>query len=179
MELGGNEKRIRALFSELSAADQTIAPRFERVWRVAETTTPVTPFNKSIAVASAFAVAAACLIAVWLWSKSIQSSTQNAVNTIPQTIPAPAAPEQNKLASATGQPRPLRQREKHFVRQMPVQRAAEREATLLSNWQSPTEILMSSPTASVLNSLPQLDQSAKELKQFLPKNTEITKESNQ
>ena len=180
MELGGDKKRIRTLFSELSAADQAIAPRFETVWRAAETATPMqlTRFNKPIAVTLAFAVVSACSLAVWLWSKSSQSLTLPTVKVVPQTIPAPAAPEQNKLASTTGQLPPRRQRQKRLARQIPIERAVVREATLLSTWQSPTEIFMTSPTASALNSLPQLDRSANELKEFL-KNNEITKESNQ
>jgi hypothetical protein len=50
---------------------------------------------------------------------------------------------------------------------------------MLSRWQSPTDILMTSPTTVVLNSLPQLDESAEELKQFLPKKNDTMKESNQ
>ena len=181
MELGGDEKRIRALFSELSAADQTIAPRFERVWRAAETATAtrLTRFNKTMVVASTFAVVITCSLAVWSWSKSSQSSTPPTVKVVPQTILAPVAPEQNKLPPATVQARPRRQGQKHLARQIPIERAVVREATLLSIWQSPTGIFMSLPAAAVLNSLPQLNQSANELKEFLPKNNEITKESNQ
>jgi hypothetical protein len=178
MELGGDEKRIRALFSELSVADQTVVPRFERVWGAAETTTPtrLTRFNKSILTLSAVAVVIACSLAVWSWSKSTQSATPL---TMTQTISAPAAPEQNKLASASGPTRPRRPRSKHLARQIRIEPAVAREAALLATWQSPTEIFMSSPAAAVLNSLPQLNQSANELKEFLPKNNEITKESNQ
>jgi hypothetical protein len=50
---------------------------------------------------------------------------------------------------------------------------------MISRWQSPTNILMSSPTAVGFNSLPQLNESAEALKQFLPRNNETIKESNQ
>jgi len=52
-------------------------------------------------------------------------------------------------------------------------------ATMLSSWQSPTSSLLQAPTGFALNTLPQLNQSAEELKQFLPKNNDATKESNQ
>jgi len=130
-------------------------------------------------IAPAFAVVIACSLAVWLWSKPSPSSTPSTVKVVPQTIPAAAAPEQNKLAFANGQTPPVRQRPKRLVRQLPIERAVVRQVALLSSWQSPTGIFMTSPTAAVLNSLPRLDQSADELKEFLPKNNEITKESNQ
>ncbi|HJP92011.1 MAG TPA: hypothetical protein VJ875_08665 [Pyrinomonadaceae bacterium] len=162
-------------------ADQTIAPRFERVWRAAETTTPtrIVRFNKFIVIASTLAVVVACLLAVWLWSKSTQPPTETMTKIVPQPIAAPAGSEQNKVASVTGPNRPHPKRQKHLARQSPNERTVVREAALLSSWQSPTKIFMSSPTTLVLNSLPQLNQSANELKQFLPRNNEVTKESNQ
>jgi hypothetical protein len=65
------------------------------------------------------------------------------------------------------------------MRQRQTERAALRQAAVLSNWQSPTNILLNSPIASVLGSLPQLNQSARDLEQFLPKNNEVMKESKQ
>jgi len=44
------------------------------------------------------------------------------------------------------------------------------DAVALSNWKSPTAIFMESPAGSEINSLPQLNQAAKELQSFLPNN---------
>jgi hypothetical protein len=46
--------------------------------------------------------------------------------------------------------------------------SADLSTVAISNWQSPTITLMESPSDDVLTSLPQLDQSATELKTFLP-----------
>lgn len=68
---------------------------------------------------------------------------------------------------------------RRLVRQPRIERAAIREAAVLANWQSPTNILLNSPAASFLSSLPQLNQSARDLEQFLPKNNDVMKESKQ
>jgi len=49
-----------------------------------------------------------------------------------------------------------------------AKRAEIRNAVAISSWQSPTTALLRSPGDEVLTSLPQLNQSANELKSFLP-----------
>jgi hypothetical protein len=183
MELIGDEKRIQALFSELSLEDQNSAPHFHKLWNRAETTrpVPVRRFNRAvIVIASAVVTVAACALIVWSWYTSTQQSpAQDAINIPRQTpaTPAPQLPEPDKLAS--GSLRPRHERQKRIARPRQTERALTRDAAMLSSWQSPTEKWIQSPTSFVLNSLPQLNQSAQELQQFLPKNNEAMKESNQ
>jgi hypothetical protein len=181
MELVGNEKRIRALFSELSVADQSRAPRFEKLWHRVENTTPA-PVRNFRRPAVAFAAAvfiAACALAVWSWSHTTSTTDNNAV--IPPQLttptPAPAVAETNDAASPRQIKRSHTPRKKRIERYQPTDPAIT-EAAMLWSWQSPTSILMQSPTTLVFNSLPQLNQSVEELKQFLPKDHEV-KESNQ
>jgi hypothetical protein len=159
MELDGTEKRIQALFSELSLEDRTRLPRFEKFWT--ETTNPAPVFRRSWAVAAALVVIAASSFALW------SRQSQTVLNIAPVAIPTPASPQ---LASIVEPPRPQPPHRKKTVRQ----RSVLSEAALLSRWQSPTQNFMQSPSSVSFNSLPQLNQSAKDLESFLPK-----KESNQ
>jgi hypothetical protein len=47
-------------------------------------------------------------------------------------------------------------------------RKLTREAKAITSWQSPTAALLSSPNDEIFTSLPQLNQSASDLKSFLP-----------
>ena len=190
MELTGDEKRIRALFSELSLEDQANATRFATLWSRAEncarTGTAQPPHFKSFAVVAialtvvAFVVAG--VLTAWSWSNpTIKSPAHNAVNLVPQIAPSLATPpirESNKAVAATDRPRSHPRHTKSIARQQTTERTAV-EAEMLARWQSPTNILMASPTGLGFSSLPQLNESAAELKQFLPKNNEAMKESNQ
>jgi len=161
MELGGTEKRIQALFSELSLEDRSRAPRFEKLWT--ETTRPARGFIRSWAVTAAVVVViAAASFALW----SRQSPL--VLNIAPLELPLP------RLALIVEPRRPQQPRQKRIVRPRQTNRVDFSEAALLSRWQSPTQNFMQSPSSVSFNSLPQLDQSAKELESFLPK-----KESNQ
>jgi len=168
MEFGGAEKKIQTLFSELSLEDGVRVPRFEQLWRRAEKTSPAPLFRRSFAVTAAIVViAAASSFALW------STPSQTVLNIAPLAIPAAASP---RLALTLESPQPLRQ--KRVVRQRNTP-SVFNDATLLSRWQSPTQNFMQSPSSVSFNSLPQLDQSAKDLESFLPKNNELLKESNQ
>lgn len=176
MEFSGDEKRIQALFSELSLEDQTRAPRFEKLWSRAEahTPAPASLVTRFVFVATVVVVAMS-FIAVRSWLSSSQS--QRVANIPAQIIPTTAGPrvQHSELAAASkivARPRSITRRQ--------TERTAITQAAMLSNWQSPTNILLTSPTLSVLSSLPQLNQSARDLEQFLPKkNNELIKESKQ
>lgn len=167
MELGGTEKRIQALFSELSLEDRTHVPRFELLWTRVEKTTPAPLFRRSWAVAVVVIAAASLFL---LWSKP----SQTVLNIAPLEIPTPASPQ---VAAVVEPSRPHQPRKKRIVRQRQPDRVLS-EAALLSRWQSPTQNFMQSPSSVSFNSLPQLDQSAKDLESFLPKNDGRIKESN-
>ena len=169
MELRGDEKKIQALFSEQLLEDQNIAPRFERVWNGAQSATGVRSLNRlAVALASLLIISAFASLAAWSNYKSVPSLSPVAI----VTEPASPEPKQDILVSGP-------KRSKRPKRHRKVEHNSLEQAALLSRWQSPTQIFMTSPTALVLNSLPQLDQSVNELKQFLPKNNQAAKESNQ
>ena len=180
MEFTGDEKRIQALFSELSLEDQSHPPGFERLWRRAEANASVPLVRRSaLAFVTAAILAAVCLIATWTWYRASQS--EQAANIPPQIIPTTSdarvsQPEQS-LSASSKELRTVRPR--RVARPRQTGNVAIREAELLSKWESPTSILLDSPTVSVLSSLPQLNQSARDLEQFLPKNNEVMKESKQ
>lgn len=175
MEFSGDEKRIQALFSELSLEDQSRAPGFEKLWRRIEAPAPLVR-RPALAIVTATILAAVSLIATLTWYRASQS--EHAANIPPQTIPTTTSesrvrqPEQLATAKEVRIVRPRRR-----PRQSP--NVAVRQAELFSKWQSPTSTLLNSPTASVLSSLPQLNQSARDLEQFLPKNNDVMKESKQ
>jgi hypothetical protein len=188
MSWAGDENRIRALFSELSVEDQNCAPRFERLWRQAERSGQAQPrhFGSTAAVIilTAFIVVAAFALAVWSWSVvSINAPDQNAVNVVPrprvtEPSPLPAVRPSDNPAPLAIRRRSHARRQRSFVKDRTTEASAI-EAAMLSRWQSPTSILLASPTAVVLNSLPQVNESAEELKQFLPRKNDTMKESNQ
>jgi len=165
MEFSGDEKRIQALFSELSLENQTRTPRFEKLWLRAEAKTSApAPLAMRFVLAAILIIAVMSLVAVRLWLNSSQS--QYTANIPQQIIPTTSVPrvQQQLLSNVSNNAvRPRR-----FVRRQP-ERTAIRQAAMLSNWQSPTNILLNTPTVSFLSSLPQLNQSAKDLEQFLPK----------
>jgi hypothetical protein len=191
MELAGDEKRIQALFSESALRDQSAAPTFDELWLSATTkrSASVCTLNKSmlavrkplLAVTAVLLIAAASW-AAWSWSRSSPSSPQQAVNMPPQPV-SPETPAfevvQQKHHVATDLPFKLRSSRQSHRRIRQPERSAITEAALLSRWRSPTEMFIKSPATVDFNSLPQLNQSAEELKQFLPRNIELTKESNQ
>ena len=174
MEFTGDEKRIQALFSELSLEDLNHAPHFEKLWRRAEANRSVVRRSALVFVTAAI-LAAVCLVLTWSWYRASQS--EQAANIPPQIVPTTSQPriQHSELSAASkdvARPRRLARRQ--------TERTAISQAAMLSNWQSPTSILLNSPTVSVLSSLPQLDQSARDLEQFLPKkNNELIKESKQ
>ena len=178
MELDGNEKRIRALFSELSFQDQIHAPGFEDLWRRAEHATPTQAhyFRPFIAFAAA-AVIAAFILAVWLRSTPTSSADHNAVHEtrhITEPSPAPPVFARNNPPSSKERKRPRVPRNRRIERN--IEPATIAAAEMLSSWRSPTTVLMASTTA-VFNSLPQLNHSAEEFKEFLT--NDAIKESNQ
>jgi hypothetical protein len=177
MEFSGDEKRIQALFSELSLENQDRTPRFAKLWLRAEAkaTMPARLVTKFVLAALTVIVVIGLITAR---SSFTPSQSQHAANIPPQIIPTTSGPHVQQLpqllsAAAKDVVRPRR-----FARRQ-TERAAIRQAAMLSNWQSPTNSLLSSPALSVLSSLPQLNQSARDLEQFLPKNNEVIKESKQ
>jgi len=176
MEFSGDEKRIQALFSELSLENQTRTPRFEELWQGAEANAPArAPLATRFVLVAIVVIVVMSFVGARSWLSS--SQTEHTANIPSQVIPATSGPrvQQSEQVSTASKDvlRPRRLTRRH------TERAAIRQAEMLSNWQSPTNILLNSPFVSVLSSLPQLNQSARDLEQFLPKNNEVIKESKQ
>jgi len=177
MEFSGDEKRIQALFSELSLENRTRTPRFEKLCQGAEANAPArAPRAMRLMLVAILVVVAMSLVAARSWLSSSQAEhTANIPSQVIPTTSAPRVQQPEHLLSAASKdlvrPRRLMRRQ--------TERAAIRQAEMLSDWQSPTNILLSSPAVSVLSSLPQLNQASRDLEQFLPKNNEVIKESKQ
>lgn len=184
MALAGDEKRIQALFSESALHDRKAAPAFEELWASAarKTSAPVRGVNRTLLVVTAVALLiVATSWGAWSWYRSTRSAPEQIVNSAPQTVSPPpfqqvAQQPKQLTADFPFKPRPSRPN-RHRIHQS--ERPAIAEAALLYRWQSPTRTFMQSPAAVNFSSLPQLNKSLEELKQFLPRNTELTKESNQ
>jgi len=177
MELVGEEKKIQALFSELRLADEQAAPSFLGVWSRAQLRprARVSPLNFPLA-AAAFAVFVA-VIALALWSNSRPQTPQpnHTVAVTPAKPPgSTTGDEPLKVLPTKEQPRVSRNaRTARFAARqkaelLAARRAEIRDATAISSWQSPTATLLSSQNDALLNSLPQLNESVKDLKSFLP-----------
>jgi hypothetical protein len=184
MELRGDEKRIRALFFELSFDDQGHAPVFDHLWTRAESgRLPRTRvLNAPVAVIVIALIAVAFLFGIWWRSKPGQSRSQQTVQIASQEtheLQLPSTHVAVKPVSILAPKKTRPPRQNTLPRHRQTERALTHEAAMLSSWQSPTEIFMQTSASFVLKSLPQLNQSAKELELFLPKNIETTKESNQ
>jgi len=169
MDLAGDEKRIRALFCELSLEDESVTPRFEELWRHAETTKPDSV--RSLRPSFVLLVAAVALIAVGsfaLWSRS--RSTPPAQVVVAMANPSnPSTSTTVQDQDKVTQTKPPPQHRKKLARQKKIQPAVQ-ELAILSNWQSPTISFLQSPVTPAFTSLPQLNQSARELESFLPNN---------
>jgi hypothetical protein len=183
MELVGEEKKIQALFSELRLADELAAPSFVGVWNRAQLRprARLSPLNFSLA-AAAFAVFVA-VVALALWANSQRQTSQPtretmAVSNTPPVTPASTNDEPSKVlpTKQPGKEQPRVSRNARAARfaarqkteLLAARRAEIRDATAISSWQSPTATLLSSQNDALLNSLPQLNESVKDLKSFLP-----------
>jgi hypothetical protein len=176
MELIGEEKRIRALFSDVRRGDERCMPSFAGVWNHAQAKTnrPTRALNLSFVVASALLVCA--LVSLAWWSRRVQQN-QNAGIANGSRL---ATPPVQVVQSATN-PQPAKVTQRRFGDRARLLKFAERrravlvaagkktlrDAKAIESWQSPTATLLGSPSDELLKSLPQLNQTADELKSFL------------
>jgi hypothetical protein len=183
----GEEKEIRALFSELKLADEQSAPSFTTAWHRAQARSlrPQRAFNLSFAVATALLICALATLAVWsTWSQPAAPASASAIVRAAADSFAPPPVKSSIIASAPeplqySRP-PVRNRLTKSVSQRHAQEIAvneqlTKEAKAIASWQSPTSDLLSSPSDGLFKSLPQLNENANELKSFLP-NRENDKE---
>jgi hypothetical protein len=178
MELIGEEKKIRALFSEARFADEQTVPSFAGVWNRALARTTRTHRAFSLLFVAATAVLVCALVALAWWtnrsprSQEIIATVPPIINVGPQNI---AQPPVKALVGFTQVSRPqgsersralkLAARRQAFL--IAANRKAARDAKAIEIWQSPTVTLLDSSSDGLLKSLPQLNQTVNELKSFL------------
>ena len=179
MEIIGDDKKIRALFSEAKLADAQAMPSFTSVWHRAQSRAlkPRRAFNLSFAAVTALLVCA--LISLAVWSQYSQPrATYSAFADVP-ALKSFAAPEIKNVGGVptTIEPikifhRPIRSRGTRTAQSDALTVAsngkAANEAKSIDTWQSPTAALLTSPMDGLFKSLPQLNENANELKSFLP-----------
>lgn len=170
MDCGGDEKRIRALFSELSLEDRSRVPQFAHVWTRAQVSSEIDAPRVGRRVwISALVAVAICSLVVWSWYRSTPSAAPDIVNPV-----IAEAPHNDPVS----QPERVQPRRRKNSTRRRTDRRTVTQAALLSSWQSPTQSFLAAPTTVVPKELPQLNQSVKDLESFLPKNNEVMKESN-
>jgi hypothetical protein len=175
MESVGDEKRIRALFSELKFADQRTAPGFTAVWHEAQSRQlqPRRALKFSFAVATALLVCALATQAIWT-KYSQRTPPATAFVNVPAGSGFPKAGIKHELASKPGVVfrTAVKSRAARLAAQrqalIAANRRAEKNAKEIAGWRSPTASLLNSPSDNLFKSLPQLNENANDLKSFLP-----------
>jgi hypothetical protein len=174
MDLIGDEKSIRALFSELRYADEQITPGFTAVWQRARTRSlkPGRAFNLSYVAATALLVCALATLAIWTrYSQPARPAAAYAVLPSPANFPAVLKnnPDVVVPVGTVKQTKSLRVKSAPS-RQMILanNRKTLTNSKTIDDWQSPTLSLLSSPSDDLFRSLPQLNENANEMKSFLP-----------
>jgi len=178
MELSGEEKKLKALFSELKATDEQTAPRFAGVWNRAQIAPRrIRAFNPAFVAATALLVFG--LVSLAVWSRYSQRMPQQPMVVSVPTAPAPTgttAPSpsnepdmkpvtpHNILAAS----RANRLAARRHAMLVAANRKLTRDAKTIADWQSPTTALLTSPSDEIFSSLPQFNQSTTQLKSFLP-----------
>ena len=176
MEIIGDDKKLRALYSETRFVDEQVAPSFSAVWHRGQSQAKQPRRVLNLAFASALALVIFAVATLAIWSRySQQPQTYSAFAT---AAAANLAPLPNKGSSAATLPavpvnHPVRSRANRLAAQrqqllVAETRKAEKEAKEIASWQSPTGSLLSSSSDDLFKSLPQLNQNANEMKSFLP-----------
>jgi len=181
MKLSGEEQKLQALFSEVKAADEQAAPRFATVWNRAQLAPRrMRAFTPAFVGVTALLVSA--LISLAVWSRYAQRATQQPP--LAKDLQAPTTPVTIATTPATtGTPRYVTPSEKprqtiasrndksktrRTTRLAAANRKLTQDAKTISNWQSPTSALLSSPSDGLFSSVPQFNESTNDLKSFLP-----------
>ncbi len=176
MELIGEEKRIRALFSEVRLADGQTAPSFAGVWNRAQkkTVRSTKALNLSLVMATALLV---CALVSMAWGSKHWQQRQDAVigkvhsktsPTVEVVHPANNLEPVNVTPQgSTYKPRALKSAARRDAVLVAAGEKTLRDAKTIASWQSPTATLLGSSSDELLKSLPQLNQTVDELKSFL------------
>jgi len=188
MEIIGDDKKLRALYSEAKHADEATTPSFASVWHRAQARSlkPRRAFSLSFAVVTALLLLTLGSLAVWSMYSPRRNEQQAVKNdSAPGAVPPVNSPEQSKpdegVTVAQKTPpapveTPVHRTVKPRVRRPTTTQsdgqllAANQPAkeTTIDTWQSPTAALLSSPTDGLFKSVPQLNENANEMKSVLP-----------
>jgi len=178
MELSGEEKKLQALFSELKAADEQTTPHFAATWDRAQRSPRKTRMlNPAFVAATLLLVFGVVAFAVWSRYSRTATSPQSVIATAPQNPGNPARDEAPPApAPETPLPKPktvaVLSRNKttgqRNVMLAAANRKVQKDAKSIASWTSPTSALLESPNDEIFSSLPELNQSATQLKSFLP-----------
>ena len=178
MELSGEEQKLQALYSEVKAADEQAAPRFATVWNRAQLAPRrIRVFNPAFVAALMLLVFGVVGFAVWSRYSRTTSKPQPVVVYNPP-VPANSTtgqPPKTDVERPTPKPNNVvvapRRNKAATPRQAMVaaaNRKLQKDAKSIANWQSPTSALLESPSDEIFSSLPEFNQSATQLKSFLP-----------
>ena len=177
MEIIGDDKKLRALYSETRFGDEEVAPSFSATWHRAQSRAvqPGRSFNLALASSMALVIFAIGGFAIWSrysptrsYSSYASATAIDLVPTPPKITPPTTEPVVAiKYSGALLKPRRIRfaGRQQSLIAE---NRKTEKAAKEIESWQSPTAALLSSPSDDLFKSLPQLNENANELKSFLP-----------
>jgi hypothetical protein len=176
--LSGEEKKLQALFSELKTADEQAAPHFGAAWnRPQIAPRRVRVFNPAFVAVMMLLVFGVAALAIWSrYSRTTSAPTPEAVVNVllptPSNTPALAPPTANTpQETGPNATRTVARRNNAAARHQVVlaaNRKLQKDAKSIANWTSPTSALLESPSDEIFSSLPELNQSATQLKSFLP-----------
>ena len=178
MELDGEEKIIRALFREMKLEDDRATPAFVREWRREPSRPARMRFRR---VAFAVAVVSAILVSTILLRRHLlvvkplpnevtEQYEMNAERDQKQSSRSDASnlvDDEARTANNSTSKRRWSDRSRRHARLTSSLRRRKKEPSFLSDWQSPTNAFLRLPGADLLKSLPQLNQSSRELGSFL------------
>ena len=181
MEFPGNEKKIQALFSELRLADGLAAPHFGVVWNCAQSKTFRSRRALNPSFVGVMAVVLCALALLLWWSRDPRLGRQSVAVSPKAPVDSGAGAAQTaknearikvsragQRNDASTKSRAMKLSARRHEELLASSKKGMRDAIAISNWQSPTVALMRSSSDEVLTSLPDLSQSANELKSFLP-----------
>jgi len=189
MEIIGDDKKLRALFSEAQTVDAAATPSFTSVWHRAQARSlkPGRAFNLSFALVTALLVLTLGSLALWSAYSHRGTVRNDAAGNHPQPAsgvqPNQQTKEENTTAAVNTGNRPVfpvpgsihrsvKPRVKRSSAAVEQQLVASTKTTArettIETWQSPTSALLTSPTDGLFKSVPQLNENANEMKSFLP-----------
>jgi hypothetical protein len=188
MGLNGEDKRIRALVCELKREEKRTAPLFAKTWNIAEAEFRPSGFSRLrfqpssnlLRFATAILVVSLVLAATVLLPRYLRLRRQPKHDYAKQEVAAgpratPEEPPRSGKVPAnreSGKPtdRLVAIRRSVRVKKSQVasaQRARSVKQNGLSEWQSPTAKLLRSAGDELLRFVPQMNESAEEMKKFL------------